>query len=252
MKLWIAAAVALGAARCRRAAQERAARARTTRLRRAAGARQPRRPAAADPGVGQAGRGGAYTLKSGSYYRIDIVADGTAEMALSGGDFFRAVWVNEIVINDIEVRPMGVHSIEFDAAGTAQHVVHRHRARHVQAVDPRLHGRHPERDLRHPVRPTMKRIRCRSRPGRRPGRWRLPRRRARSSRPGSTRCWPAMQCEVDPANVEVEDGELRPRRRDVRRRSVRHQARRGLRGDRAAQGVIRGCCARATARKSLI
>ena len=32
------------------------------------------------------------------------------------------------------------------------------------------------------------------------------RRRARSSRPGSTRCSPAMQCEVDPANVEVDDG----------------------------------------------
>ena len=37
-----------------------------------------------------------------------------------GGDFFRAVWINEIVINDIEIRPMGVHSIEFDAAGEAE------------------------------------------------------------------------------------------------------------------------------------
>jgi hypothetical protein len=60
-----------------------------------------------------------YELKSGTYYRIDIVGDGTAELALSGGDFFRAVWVNEIVVNDIEIRPMGVHSIEFDDAGTA-------------------------------------------------------------------------------------------------------------------------------------
>lgn len=60
-----------------------------------------------------------YTLKSGGYYRMDIVADGSAELALSGGDFFRAVWVNEIVINDIEVRPTGVHSLEFDGAGTA-------------------------------------------------------------------------------------------------------------------------------------
>lgn len=60
-----------------------------------------------------------YTLKSGGYYRIDIVSDGTGEMALSGGDFFRAVWINEIVINDIEIRPLGVHSLEFDDAGTA-------------------------------------------------------------------------------------------------------------------------------------
>ena len=61
-----------------------------------------------------------YTLKSGGYYRIKVVADGSAELALSGGDFFRAVWVNEIIVNDIEIRPMGVHSIEFDAAGEAE------------------------------------------------------------------------------------------------------------------------------------
>ena len=59
-------------------------------------------------------------LKSGAYYKMNIVADGSAELALSGGDFFRAIWVNEIVINNIEVRPMGVHSLEFDAAGTAE------------------------------------------------------------------------------------------------------------------------------------
>lgn len=68
---------------------------------------------------GQPVAGGEYTLKSGGYYRIDINADGSQELALSGGDFFRAVWVNEIVINDIEVRPVGVHSLEFDDAGTA-------------------------------------------------------------------------------------------------------------------------------------
>ncbi|MRX51546.1 hypothetical protein GI374_14075 [Paracoccus sp. S-4012] len=62
---------------------------------------------------------GEYQLRSGGFYRIEIVADGTAELALSGGDFFRAIWINEIVIEDIEIRPMGVHSIEFDSAGTA-------------------------------------------------------------------------------------------------------------------------------------
>ena len=69
---------------------------------------------------GQPVAGGEYTLKSGGYYRIEIEADGSQELALSGGDFFRAVWVNEIVINDIEVRPMGVHSLEFDDAGSAR------------------------------------------------------------------------------------------------------------------------------------
>lgn len=61
-----------------------------------------------------------YSLQSGGYYRIRIIADGSQELALSGGDFFRAVWVNEIVVNDIEVRPLGVHSLEFDAAGEAE------------------------------------------------------------------------------------------------------------------------------------
>ncbi|WP_145104280.1 hypothetical protein [Cereibacter sediminicola] len=61
-----------------------------------------------------------YELKSGTFYRIKIVADGSAELALSGGDFFRAIWINEIVINGIEIRPMGVHSIEFDEAGEAR------------------------------------------------------------------------------------------------------------------------------------
>ena len=61
-----------------------------------------------------------YALKSGGYYRIAVVSDGSQELALSGGDFFRAIWVNEVVINDIEIRPMGVHSIEFDDAGEAE------------------------------------------------------------------------------------------------------------------------------------
>lgn len=63
---------------------------------------------------------GEYTLQSGGYYRIKVMSDGTQELALSGGDFFRAIWINEVVINDIEIRPLGVHSIEFDDAGEAE------------------------------------------------------------------------------------------------------------------------------------
>lgn len=61
-----------------------------------------------------------YILKSGVYYKLKIIADGSAELALSGGDFFRAIWINEIVINKIEIRPMGIHSLEFDDEGEAQ------------------------------------------------------------------------------------------------------------------------------------
>ena len=61
-----------------------------------------------------------YELEAGKYYRLAIEADGTAELAIGGADVFRNVWVIEVFINDIEVRPMGcIHSIEFDAAGTA-------------------------------------------------------------------------------------------------------------------------------------
>jgi hypothetical protein len=62
---------------------------------------------------------GEYALLSGGYYRIDIVSDGTQEIAVEAPDLFRAVWINEIVINDLEVRPLGLDSIEFDDAGTA-------------------------------------------------------------------------------------------------------------------------------------
>jgi len=60
-----------------------------------------------------------YELEAGKYYRLPINADGTAEMALEGPDFFRNVWVDEVVINDIEVRPLGIDSLEFDDEGTA-------------------------------------------------------------------------------------------------------------------------------------
>ncbi len=59
-------------------------------------------------------------LESGAYYKLEIVADGSAELAVSGPDFFRAIWMNEIVINKIEIRPMAIDSIEFDKAGTVE------------------------------------------------------------------------------------------------------------------------------------
>lgn len=63
---------------------------------------------------------GTIALQSGAYYKLLITADGSAELALSGPGFFRAIWMNEVVINQIEVRPMAIDSLEFDAAGTAE------------------------------------------------------------------------------------------------------------------------------------
>ena len=63
---------------------------------------------------------GSVALQSGAYYKLQITADGSAELAVSGADFFRAIWMNEIVINKIEIRPMAIDSIEFDKAGVAE------------------------------------------------------------------------------------------------------------------------------------
>ncbi|WP_102106535.1 hypothetical protein [Oceaniglobus roseus] len=63
---------------------------------------------------------GPLTLKSGMAYEIEIEADGTAELGLSGAGFFRAIWINEIVINGLEIRPLGIDSVEFDKAGTME------------------------------------------------------------------------------------------------------------------------------------
>ena len=64
--------------------------------------------------------GGPWKLTSGSYYEVKITADGSGEIGLAGGDFFRAIWVDEVVIEGLEIRPMGLHSIEFDQAGTME------------------------------------------------------------------------------------------------------------------------------------
>ena len=68
--------------------------------------------------AGSMSSGGPYELLSGGYYRIDLISDGTQEIAVEGPGLFRNVWVNEVVINDLEVRPLGLDSIEFDDEGT--------------------------------------------------------------------------------------------------------------------------------------
>ena len=58
-------------------------------------------------------------LEAGKYYRWKIESDGSSEMAIAAPEFFRFVWINEVVINEIEVRPLGLDSIEFDDEGAA-------------------------------------------------------------------------------------------------------------------------------------
>lgn len=60
------------------------------------------------------------TLQSGAYYTLVIEADGSAELALVGPSFFRAIWINEIVVNALEIRAMALDSVEFDKAGVME------------------------------------------------------------------------------------------------------------------------------------
>ena len=61
-----------------------------------------------------------WVLTSGTYYEFEIEGDGSAELALEGSEFFRAIWIDEIVVNDLEIRPIGLNSIEFDDAGSME------------------------------------------------------------------------------------------------------------------------------------
>ncbi|MCR9086630.1 MAG: hypothetical protein NXH97_07805 [Rhodobacteraceae bacterium] len=61
-----------------------------------------------------------WLLQSGTYYEFEIEADGSQELALVGPEFFRAIWIDEIVIEGLEIRPLGLDSVEFDEAGTME------------------------------------------------------------------------------------------------------------------------------------
>jgi hypothetical protein len=61
-----------------------------------------------------------WQLQSGVYYEVELVSDGSQELALAGPEFFRAVWIDEVVINELEIRPLGLDSFEFDDEGTIE------------------------------------------------------------------------------------------------------------------------------------
>lgn len=59
-----------------------------------------------------------YALETGVYYRINISSDGHEEFAWMAPELFRNSWVNQIVVNDLEVKAYGIYSLEFDAEGS--------------------------------------------------------------------------------------------------------------------------------------
>lgn len=68
-------------------------------------------------GAGQALAEKPYKLEAGKYYKLVLKSDGSREVPIVGAAFFRNIWVNQISINDIEVRPLGIDSFEFDDEG---------------------------------------------------------------------------------------------------------------------------------------
>ena len=58
-----------------------------------------------------------YRLESGVYYRWRIRSDGREEYKLVAPAFFREIWVDQVVVEDKEVKPFGLHALEFDDEG---------------------------------------------------------------------------------------------------------------------------------------
>lgn len=60
----------------------------------------------------------SWELETGKYYRIDITSDGSEEVAVVAPELWRNSWINQVVVNDLEITPYGLYSVEFDDAGT--------------------------------------------------------------------------------------------------------------------------------------
>jgi hypothetical protein len=59
-----------------------------------------------------------WELETGKYYKLDITSDGNEEIAVVAPELWRNSWINQVVVNDLEVKSYGLYSVEFDDAGT--------------------------------------------------------------------------------------------------------------------------------------
>jgi hypothetical protein len=61
-----------------------------------------------------------YQIETGKYYRWEIRSDGGEEFLIKAPELWRNSWINQVVINDIEVKPLGgIEGVEFDDEGSA-------------------------------------------------------------------------------------------------------------------------------------
>ena len=60
----------------------------------------------------------SYQLETGKYYRWRIVSDGRDEYSFRFPELSRNVWIDQVVIEDKEVKPFGgIYALEFDEEG---------------------------------------------------------------------------------------------------------------------------------------
>jgi hypothetical protein len=57
-------------------------------------------------------------LETGKYYRLDISVEDADDTAFMAPELWRNSWINQIVVNDLEVKVQNPYSLEWDAAGT--------------------------------------------------------------------------------------------------------------------------------------
>lgn len=60
-----------------------------------------------------------YDLETGVYYRLNITADdGADDLAIVMPELFRNSWIDQIVVNKLEIKAQNPYSLEFDDGGT--------------------------------------------------------------------------------------------------------------------------------------
>jgi len=58
-----------------------------------------------------------YEVESGVYYKWRINSDGLEEYLLLAPELFRQSWIDQVVIDDREVKVTGLYAVEFDDEG---------------------------------------------------------------------------------------------------------------------------------------
>ncbi|WP_247027614.1 hypothetical protein [Ancylobacter crimeensis] len=58
-------------------------------------------------------------MEGGKSYRLNITSNGGKEYKFMAPEFFRNIWINQIVVDHLEIHTYGApHHLEFDDAGT--------------------------------------------------------------------------------------------------------------------------------------